>query len=873
MDKLIGACSVPLARGRDGNRTARGDAAASRHALYLALAAVLASTTPWPTAAQTEAARQGRPAAPAGSAQPAAATSAGVAVNAGVSVGQTWDSNVFATLNDARSDVLTAVAPFLTVRDRGVAGNLALEAGGEAVRYRTYGHEDSNDYHVDLSGSLYTGDQGNVFGGAGYSRRHEDRTSPDGVFGTRPTVYGDAHAHAGVSQRWGGFSLNAGGTFNRLRFGDVSSATGAPIDNHDRDRDVLGAGARLGYALFSNAEVFVQGTLDRRSYVRRIDDYGFRRDSHGSGWAVGLARSRGLLRGEIYVGRLDQHYDDPALPDVSIPVAGARVDWNASARTTVSAYLQRSIEETTLSGASAYVDTLAGLGVDRRLGERLSAKAGISLTRTDFRGIVRRDDLAEASMGLSYRLARHLYLDADYRLQRRRSDVPDAEYVRNQIYLGLRVDSTAAPAGSVASTSAPEDDGRRPAGGFYIGTGIGYEVLDTHVSGLRGGDNPQEQGESKGTDEGDFAGSGATGSIFAGYGVPVARVYVGIEAEASRSRADWLHEKTPDSRIYSTRRYDGYGAELRLGYVLPGDALLYAAAGRVRARFDSVYLPDGSTRFAQKDTRDGTRYGVGLDLPLSAHGFVRARYDITRYAGYGVDYGDGEDGFADNSGRFLLGLGWRLGGAATPAAGHGRGSVDGFYVGAQGGDNRFDSRMDATHRQPGPPAVTRFDAYFGSRGNLFGAFAGYGHAFGPLYAGIEADADAGGAGWFHAKDPGGRDYSVEDKSGFGASLRLGYATRGGALVYVYGGRVRSRLRTQYVKGHNTSTWIDREGTRGGTRFGLGAEAPLTPSTFVRLDYSTTRYASMAFSTTQEQVDEVRLLHRQQLFRIGLGMRF
>lgn len=837
-----------------------------RRALCTALAATLAASGVATAAPPSAEPLDRTPAAPVrgDAADGAAAQTSAWTVVPGLSAGINYDSNVFATRDDEQSDLFATVAPSLSVRRQGEGGSFGLNAGGNAARYRTYSDENSDDYWLDATGSLRTNRRGELFGGVGYDRLHEDRTSPDDVFGTTPTVYSDTHSHFGIAQGFGEFSLRTGVTYNHLRFRNVKDAAGNVIDNADRNRSVLGYGLRFNYALTPVTELFVQGTLDRRRYDRSVDDSGFRRDSQGSGWAIGLARSgQGKLLGEVYAGRLSQRYDDPALPDVEVPDVGASLTWRPSTQTTLTAYLERSIEETTLPGASTYLDTLLGVRVDRRISARLAAKLALDLTRSDFRGIARRDDLADAVAGFSYRLTRFVYLDADYHLLQRHSDEPAADYYRNALYLGLRVDGGAGPLAERAASTGAASRVHDAPGGFYLGTAAGYEVLDTRVSGSRGG---------HGDDGGDFGAGGPAADLFAGYGLRFGRAYAGVEAELGRTRAGWRHDKTPDSRIYSADEHDAYALALRLGYVLPDASLLYASVGRERSGFDSTYVPEGSEAFAEGDKRMGTSYGAGLDVPLSAHTFLRARYDVTRYDGYDVEYGADADRFGGDGGRFLIGLGWRLGGAASRAPTSAV-AVSGFYGGAHGGDDRSGSRLDATHRQPGPPPVTQFRADFGNHGLDYGVFAGYGHAFGRLYAGAELEIDASGSGWFHNKQPGGRDFSVEAKGSYGASLRLGYVAHGSALVYLRAGRVRSRFNTEYVKGRNADAWIDRDDTRGGTRFGIGVEAPLSASTFVRFDYTVTRYAAIAFSTTQDKVDDVRFANRQHLFRIGLGMRF
>ena len=51
------------------------------------------------------------------------------------------------------------------------------------------------------------------------------------------------------------------------------------------------------------------------------------------------------------------------------------------------------------------------------------------------------------------------------------------------------------------------------------------------------------------------------------------------------------------------------------------------------------------------------------------------------------------------------------------------------------------------------------------------------------------------------------------------------------------------------------------------------EAPLSTKLFLRLDYTRTDYDEIAFSTTQENADDLRFETTQHLARIGIGFRF
>lgn len=838
------------------------DRAFSGSVLHLALGAALCAGPPGIASAQMlTPPPTGKPTSPATTTD--SGTTGTLQVIPGLSTGLTYDSNVYATPNQPQGDMLLTVSPSLLLRKQGNSHSVTLTASGTETRYRSNPSENSTDYEIDASGRQRINARGTVFGGMGFSRSHEDRTSPDDVLGTRPTVFTDAHAHLGLDQRWSSFSLRVGSTFDRLSYRNVSNAAGELIDNADRDRNVVGVGLRLGYAISPHVDVFTQGTYDERNYRRRIDDYGYRRDSQGDSWAIGIAsRDTSNVRGELYLGWLSQRYVDPRLPKVTAPTVGATLLWRFSPTTTLDAAIDRSAQETTLPGASSYIDTNVSLRINRKLSERLSAQAGINVTRSDFRGLDRRDDLFGASFGLSYRIHRYWQIDANYQLLQRHSNASDAEYYRNEIYLGVRMDRGGRAIARDAMLLPATTDWSAFAEGFYVGAGTGYGSIDTRVTGPRG---------EHGTYRGDFAGSGPASTVFVGYGKALGRWYLGLEASAARSRIDWLHDKTPTSRVFSTDQSRSEEISFRAGPTLLGNNLLFVSAGRVRSRFDSAYAAEDGTRSAQSDTRWSTAYGLGLDVPLSRHLFARGHYEIARSSSYDVANAEGSDRFAGSSGRFQFGLGWRMG--AVPEEARANVGVSGFYAGAQGGDNRFGSKLDAIQRQAEVPPVSDFHTDFGGRGTDFGVFGGYGHAFGRLYAGVELESDGSSTGWYHEKQPGGRQFSVEARGSYGAAIRLGYATAYGALLYLRAGRARGRFNTTYVKGENSDAWVDRNDTRTGNRFGVGIEAQLWKSAFVRLDYAATRYDPIAFTTTQALADQLRFTNWQYLARLGIGMRF
>ena len=105
-------------------------------------------------------------------------------------------------------------------------------------------------------------------------------------------------------------------------------------------------------------------------------------------------------------------------------------------------------------------------------------------------------------------------------------------------------------------------------------------------------------------------------------------------------------------------------------------------------------------------------------------------------------------------------------------------------------------------------------------------------------------------------------------------MRIGYVLPNGSLLYGRIGQVQTRFNTLYNRGNNTATWVNRSDTLGGTRVGVGAEIPASQNTFVRMDYSYTRYNdTIDFVSTQATQDAMRFDNTETLARLGLGYRF
>jgi hypothetical protein len=355
-----------------------------------------------------------------------------------LSVGESYRDNIFDTESGKQSDGITDIHPALRLQSNWNRHSVALFSDAHVDRYIDHPKEDFEDYTVGGSGRLDVVGRSFVDLTSSYNQLHEDRASPDDVRGIEPTRFTDTKVNLGGTAMLNRVALRLDGRFDRYLYSNVQSASGATINNQDRNRNEGRVTLQAGYELAPLREVFVRGGYDRRAYDNERDDLGFARSSNGYEIGVGANYDlTGVTFAELFVGYRNQSYDDARLKDASGIGASAKLIWNVTRLTTVTGGLERTVEESTLAGASGYFATRATLRVDHELLRNLILHAQGLYGNDDYEGIARTDDHAEAGFGAIYQMSRNFALSGDYAFRARMSNIPGQDFDENLFTLRL----------------------------------------------------------------------------------------------------------------------------------------------------------------------------------------------------------------------------------------------------------------------------------------------------------------------------------------------------------------------------------------------------------------------------------------------------
>lgn len=354
---------------------------------------------------------------------------------------EVYDSNIFRSQANKVHDFITVLSPELELRSDWNNHELNFVAATDIGLHANNSAENYIDYRFGANGRLDISRDSNLFGGITYSRLHEDRGSPDDVFGEHPTVFNALYPRIGYFHRFNRLSVRADVSALRLDYHDVRRARGfGEINNDDRDRVHGLASLKVAYQIQKQYEAFIRGTYHVVRYDSTPDDNGFNRNSHGWEIVGGVSLDfTGVLTGDFFAGYRKQYMNaDPRLKDVDGPTFGAALTWNPSGLTTVQAGIERSVQQSTLFGASGFFATVYRASVDHELRRWLIVSGYGQLRHDVYFGNGRNDNIYGSGIGVKYLMNRYAQLGLKYDFTRRTSNIANQGFTVHAVTLTVR---------------------------------------------------------------------------------------------------------------------------------------------------------------------------------------------------------------------------------------------------------------------------------------------------------------------------------------------------------------------------------------------------------------------------------------------------
>jgi hypothetical protein len=350
-----------------------------------------------------------------------------------------YDDNVFLSQTNQQSDYFFRETPQFMLRSDWSRHMLDLYGAASLYQYTSLTNENHVDWDAGGDGRLDIY-QGMSFAGSGsYSVEHLANSSPDQPTNAKsPSEFSIAHSSAALSYNPYHFGFYLGGTFDRYVYDSTELIDDLLESNADRNEDAYSAYAKASYEVSPGYAVFVQGTDNQTHYDLPVDRSGIRRDSEGYAGNAGVDMLvTNLIRGQVFVGYLDQRYKAP-FTDVSGVNFGANVTWFTTPLWTFGLTASRSLNGTVLATASTEDDRTVQLSSDFRAAPDIVVTGSAGYLDAKFEGSPRDDRYITGRLSLSYYLNPWISAEVSDTYQVRNSTVSGQNFNDNVATIGLK---------------------------------------------------------------------------------------------------------------------------------------------------------------------------------------------------------------------------------------------------------------------------------------------------------------------------------------------------------------------------------------------------------------------------------------------------
>lgn len=355
-----------------------------------------------------------------------------------VGAGLTFDDNIYASSSNEQSDLIGNFNIGGRIDSKFPEHKLGARANLDINRYLDNTSENNWQGNLGVSGTYDLDRENHLGGDVSVRRAVEPRGDPDDLGAATPTVYRGYRGMGFYENNSGPYATRIETGVERLEYDDVESTTGATIPASDRDRYEPFVGATFGYRYLGTQQIYLRTTGNYRTYDRETDSAGFERESEGYRAEVGAtADLGGLVFADLSVGYQQQFYEDDRFGSPSSPVGRLSLLWNPDRVTSVRAESVYEYAESFDGTSPGYWRSLNTLRVAHDFGFDVLGFGRLVYQQRDFEGQSRTDDIYGLDVGMSYRMDRGLFLDAEYRHREQESST-SSDYGRNLVLLQIR---------------------------------------------------------------------------------------------------------------------------------------------------------------------------------------------------------------------------------------------------------------------------------------------------------------------------------------------------------------------------------------------------------------------------------------------------
>ena len=353
-----------------------------------------------------------------------------------LTAGSFYNSNVYATSSNQRSDIAARVNPSLLAYTLTERHALAIQADLLSDSYRKNSNLDQVNANVRARGRLDLRHDMMLLTNFRAAQLHDSVGSLESPTGAvEPTPYTLVTGDATYLQKFNRLTASVGARVDSYDYGSTLARNGTVIDQSRRDGQIYSGHGRLEYVLSPSFGVFTSVEGNRRE-LRGTPTQSLSSDGYRALTGVNLEFSR-LLSGEIGVGYAEQRFDAATIGRIVGPAYRAQLVWRPTRTIDVKFKAESIVTQSVDTDVTGIRANAVQLGVDYEFRRNVVISLAAIYENDRFFGQSRVDENYIALAELKYLLNRHWSVSVRHRYTDRRSNFAPAVFDRHEIGLNV----------------------------------------------------------------------------------------------------------------------------------------------------------------------------------------------------------------------------------------------------------------------------------------------------------------------------------------------------------------------------------------------------------------------------------------------------
>ncbi|MFH0295986.1 outer membrane beta-barrel protein [Bradyrhizobium sp. 31Argb] len=356
--------------------------------------------------------------------------------NPSLITGGFFDSNVFASNTDIRSDVAAVVEPSLRAHSLWERHGLDLKLDAQETVYKQNSSLNQTNASLKGNGWIDIAHDMALLGSFQIAHLNEgvgSLSSPANAIA--PTPYNLYSGDVTLRKEFNRLTTSVGFRTDSYDFGSTVSQDGRTINQDARDGQIYSLHSRIDYAFsdtlgwFGSAEGNVREL--RGQPLQPLSSQGYRALT---GVTLGLTR---LLTGEIGFGYVQQQFVDPTVGTIAGPTYRAKLTWSPTRMIDVHFNAEQIVTETSDTSATGVLANAVQLGLDYELRRNVIVSFYGGYESDRFFGQPRKDQVTTSDARVKYLLNRFAAIAVYYRFTSRESNIPTFSYDKHLVGLNV----------------------------------------------------------------------------------------------------------------------------------------------------------------------------------------------------------------------------------------------------------------------------------------------------------------------------------------------------------------------------------------------------------------------------------------------------